>query len=79
MIVNGKKLNLRKSNHKYDCLDNIDELYKVLLTKSIGELSRETGIPNNSIRYRTRRYFTEDQLASIKKDRRYKHLEKKYD
>lgn len=76
MKIQGKQLQLRGSNHKYWQLDNLDELFETLKVKSIGEFCKETNIPYNSVRYRCQRYFTEEMLNQIKKDRKY-HKKKK--
>lgn len=65
-----KQLQLRNSNHKYWQLDDLDKLFETLKTMSIGEFCKETGIPYNSVRYRTERYFTDEMKAQIKRNRK---------
>ena len=71
MKINGKEFKMRGSNHKYYVLDDLDNLYQLLLTKSIAQLSKELDVPQNSIRYRCFRYFSDEQLKAIKKERRF--------
>lgn len=71
MKQNGQEFNLRNSNHKYYMLDDLDMLFERLKEVSVGKLAKELNVPQNSIRYRVMRYFTEEQIAAIKKDRRY--------
>lgn len=65
----GKEFFLRGSNKKYKDLDDLDWLFEQLQIMSIGQFCKKFNYPYNSVRYRVRRYFTEDQLALIKKDR----------
>lgn len=65
----GNEITPRGSNRKYTELDDLDSLYTTLLSKSMGELAKETGIPYNSIRHRVHKYFTQEMIDRIKRDR----------
>ena len=66
--IKGKWVLIRGSNKKHTVLDDIDWLYKQLLTKSRAELAKELNVPYNSINYRLR-YFSEEQRKLIKRER----------
>lgn len=71
VILFGSKLDVRGSNKKYPELDDLDTLYNKLLTMSIGQLSKELGVPYNSIRHRVHKYFTQEMLDKICRQRKF--------
>jgi len=64
---NGEWFLTRGSNHKHECLDDIDNLKYHLITlgKCIADLAREMKVPPNSINYRVKKYFTKEEQAQI--------------
>ena len=72
MILNGQEIKRRGANKKYGAkLDNLDDLYTELKSKSIAQLSKEWDIPYNSIRWMTQ-YFPEDWKTQIVRERKRK-------
>jgi hypothetical protein len=67
----GSEITPRGSNRKYVELDDLDNLFTILLTKSIGQFAKETGIPYNSIRHRVHKYFTQEMIDKIRRERRF--------
>lgn len=76
MIKNGVFFNVRGSNHKWNILDNLDNLYEMLKTKSIAQVSKELKVPQNSIRYRIFKYFSPQEIKAIKRQRAFHRKQK---
>ena len=69
---------MRKGNKKYWFLDNLTWLFEELKMKSMMELAKELCLLHNipdprslagSIRFMVKKYFTEDQIKQLKKER----------
>ena len=71
MKINGQQLSLRGSNKKYHALDDLDELFAKLKDKSMAQLSKELGVPANSIRHRVVTYFPQEWIDEIQRERKF--------
>lgn len=71
IILNGQVIETRGANKKYPELDNLDELLEKLKKKSITQLAKELGCPQNSLRSRLFKYCSKEQIDGIFKERRY--------
>lgn len=71
MKLKGQEYKLRGANKKYQELDDLDSLFELLKTMSITQASKHLGVPQNSIRYRVFRYFPQEWIDQIVKERKY--------
>ncbi len=70
MKLQGKEFSPRRANHKWFQLDDLDNLYKLLLEKCQSDVAKELGVPQNSIRYRFEKYFPEEWKENINRKRK---------
>lgn len=63
--LNGKFIVPRGSNKKYSQLDDLDEVYNLLLLHCPADVARMKGVPYNSLRYLIVKYLSPEQQANI--------------
>ncbi len=67
----GNWIEVRNSNRDHTVLDDLDNLYDLLLKKSMAQVAKELGVPANSIRHRVYKYFTSEMRDNLYRERRF--------
>jgi hypothetical protein len=71
MKLHGIEFTTRNANKKYQVLDDLDNLYALLLQGSMQDVAKSLGVPHGSVWFMVNRYFTQEMRDLIKKDRRF--------